>query len=88
MKVGGERQRDEEGEAEGNEDEHLPSHFRNGSEVWRPQVQEGVDGEDHQRHGQDHVGDAGIPTSDLADGDDDEPGDHTVHDEFDHARRR
>ena len=51
-------------------------------------VQEDVDGEDHQRHGQDHLGDAGRPTSDLADGDDDEPGDHPVDDEFDHARRR
>ena len=50
-----------------------------------PVVNDRVDRENHQRHGEDHVGDAWIAASDLAYCDDDEPGDHTIHDEFEHA---
>lgn len=88
VKTVGERQRDEKGEAERHEDEHLPRHLRNRSKVGRPQVHDSVDGEDHERHGQDYVSHSRMPASDLADGNDDEPGDHTVQDESGHARPR
>jgi hypothetical protein len=85
VKAIGECHRDEEGKAERNEDKHLSSHPRNRDEVGRTQVHEGVYGEDHERHGQDHVCYAGIPTCYLADRDDDKPRDYAVHDKFDHG---
>src|SRR5215471_16352873 len=87
VKALGECHGDEEGKAEGNEDEHLPGHPRDGGEVGCTQVHEGVYGEDHQGHGEDHVGYSRITTCYLADRDDEKPCDDTVHDEFDHGSR-
>jgi hypothetical protein len=88
MKAFGECHWQKERKAKWDENEHLSRHFRDGCEIARTQVHEGVYGEDHERHGKNHVGCARIPTCHLADRDDHKPCDYTVDNEFDHGCSR